>query len=359
MQALLNKLQSLQLFKNEPIDWLLAFLILFVCTFVLWGMKRWFSGRLKADSNGRHGGILSAIAGAIARSSLLLFFIISIHLAAWPLQIPESIRIFLQKAASFALIIQIGLWGNYFITLALKRFFKTTEEEKQGTSGLDIVIILIRFAFWVGILLLLLENLGLNVSTLIAGMGVGGIAIGLATQNILGDLFASLSILLDKPFQVGDFIIVNEHMGVVEKIGLKTTRLRSLNGEQLIFSNNDLLQSRIRNFQNIYERRALSAVGVTYDTPPEKLRKIPQILQDAIEASEKTRFERAHFKSYGDFALIFEYVYFVMDKEYRAFMDEQQEINLRICEAFKAEGIDFAFPTQTIHLQSSSNPVQG
>jgi small-conductance mechanosensitive channel len=169
-------------------------------------------------------------------------------------------------------------------------------------------------------------------------------------QNVLGDLFASLSIVLDKPFVLGDFLIVDEHLGNVEHIGLKTTRVRSLWGEQLIFSNSDLLNSRIRNLGRMQERRTVFALGVTYQTPREKLTRIPGILREAVEAQEKTRFDRSHFKAYGDFSLNFETVYYVTVADYNAYMDVQQAINLRIHERFEEEGIEFAYPTQTLFL---------
>ena len=200
----------------------------------------------------------------------------------------------------------------------------------------------------------MLDNLGYNVTALIAGLGVGGVAVALAVQNILGDLFASLSILFDKPFVVGDFLIVDEHMGSVEHVGLKTTRVRSLSGEQLIFSNSDLLKSRLRNYGRMYERRVAFQTGVTYETPREKLKLIPGIMRAAIEAQQKTRFDRSHFAAYGDFSLNFETVYYVLGPDYNLYMDIQQAINLQIHEQFEAAGIEFAYPTQVLHLRGDS-----
>jgi small-conductance mechanosensitive channel len=198
---------------------------------------------------------------------------------------------------------------------------------------------------------LALDNLGVNVTALVAGLGVGGVAVALAVQNILGDLFASLSIVLDKPFVLGDFIIVGELLGAVENIGIKTTRVRSLSGEQLIFSNNDLLNSRIRNFGRMAERRVVFQLGVVYGTPKAKLEQIPAIIRSAIEAQQQTRFDRSHFAGYGDFSLDFENVYYVLDRDYNVYMDIQQAINLEIYGRFAEDGIEFAYPTQTLYLQ--------
>ncbi|MBE0636789.1 mechanosensitive ion channel family protein, partial [Candidatus Bipolaricaulota bacterium] len=203
-----------------------------------------------------------------------------------------------------------------------------------------------------------LDNLGVNVSTLIATLGVGGIAIALAVQNILSDLFASLSIIVDRPFVIGDFIIVGEQMGNVEKIGLKTTRVRSLTGEQIIFSNSDLLSSRVRNYRRMYERRIAFTVGVTYQTTPEELEAIPVLIEGIVSCQPDVRFDRCHFKSLGDFALQIETVYYVLVSDYAVYMNVQQAINLGIMRAFAQRGIEFAYPTQTLFVQgNASNDV--
>ena len=208
-----------------------------------------------------------------------------------------------------------------------------------------------RLVLWATILLLILDNLGIDITALVAGLGIGGVAIALAVQNILGDLFASLSIVLDKPFVLGDFVIVGDLMGSVENIGIKTTRVRSLSGEQLVFSNNDLLTSRIRNFGRMQERRVVFKLGVIYQTPADKLEEISGIIREAIEAQDKTRFDRSHFASYGDFSLDFETVYYVLSADYNLYMDIQQAINLSIFRRFADEGIEFAYPTQTLFLE--------
>jgi small-conductance mechanosensitive channel len=204
---------------------------------------------------------------------------------------------------------------------------------------------------------LILDNLGVDVTALIAGLGVGGIAVALAAQNILGDLFASLSIVMDKPFVLGDFITVGESQGTVENIGLKTTRLRSLSGEQLVFPNSDLLTSRIRNFKRMQERRVVFTVAVTYDTAFAQLKEIPELIKAAITSQEQTRFDRAHFQKLGDAALIFEAVYFVTIPDFVRYMDIQEQINLRLLEEFASRGIEFAHPTQLALLPQTQPPT--
>ena len=209
---------------------------------------------------------------------------------------------------------------------------------------------LARGGTWAVALLLALENLGVNVGTLVAGLGVGGVAIALATQNVLGDVFASVSILLDKPFVVGDFIILDSYMGQVERIGIKTTRVRSLDGELIVFSNADLLKSRIRNYKNLPQRRVVFRVGVVYETPPEVVEKLPGILREVVAGAEGVRLDRAHFASYGDSALVFEVVYYVINGDYNVYMDIQQAINLALFRRFAEVGAAFAYPTQTLRI---------
>jgi len=199
--------------------------------------------------------------------------------------------------------------------------------------------------------ILVLDNLpGVEITALVASLGIGGIAIALAVQSILSDLFASLSIILDKPFVLGDFIIVDTYMGTVEYIGLKTTRVRSLSGEQLVFANGDLLKSRIRNYKRMAERRVVFTLGVTYQTAYRHLKSIPGWIETIIGELDLTRFDRAHFQGFGDYALEFEIVYYVLDPDYNRYMDIQQAINLAIYKKFEAEKIDFAYPTQTVNL---------
>ena len=195
-----------------------------------------------------------------------------------------------------------------------------------------------------------LDNLGFKISAVIAGLGIGGVAIALAAQAILGDLFSYFSILFDRPFEIGDFIIIGDYLGTIEYIGVKTTRVRSLGGEQLIFSNTDLTNSRVRNYKRMEKRRVVFKLGVTYQTPLEKLKAIPGMIEDVIKSVSDTLFDRAHFFSYGDFSLIFEVVYYVIGADYNKYMNIQQEINFAVKKEFEKNKIEFAYPTQTLYL---------
>lgn len=212
----------------------------------------------------------------------------------------------------------------------------------------------VKVVIWGMAIVFLLDNLGFKISTVVAGLGIGGVAVALASQAVLKDLFSYFTILLDHPFEVGDFLILGDYLGTVEYIGIKTTRLRSLSGEQIIISNADLTDSRVRNYKRMDNRRVLFQIGVVYQTPIERLKEIPNIAKEVIEKTEGTRFDRAHFASYGDFSLIFEIVYYVLDRDYNKYMNIQQEINLRLNEEFSKRGIEFAYPTQTLFLQKAN-----
>ncbi|MFQ5485669.1 MAG: mechanosensitive ion channel family protein, partial [Desulfobacterales bacterium] len=287
--------------------------------------------------------------GLLRNTKFYFLLGLSIYAGSQMLDLPSSYTKRLDFFIFLLFLLQVAFWGGWIITF----FTEQAIEARKGTdepmqAGLEMAKFFGKFALWVVLLLVILDNLGVNITALMAGLGVGGIAVALAVQNILGDLFASLTIVLDKPFVKGDFIIVGDCMGAIEKIGLKTTRIRSLTGEQLIMSNADLLQSRIRNYKRMQERRVAFNIGVVYQTPLEKVKSIPGILKEIIESQESVRFDRAHFKEYGQFALNFEVIYWVLSPDYNLFMNIQQTINLLIYERFENEKIEFAYPTQTV-----------
>jgi small-conductance mechanosensitive channel len=278
--------------------------------------------------------------------------------ALWPaaesLTLPTEWHAVLRAITVLAVAWQTGIWGQVLIAQAIgARAHELRAEHPEAATTLNAVSVLARIALYAVLLLLALENLGVNVSALIAGLGIGGVAVALATQNILGDLFAALSIALDRPFVVGDFIIVGDAMGTVERIGLKTTRVRSLSGEQIVFANGDLLKSRLHNYKRMAERRVVFTVGVTYETPLEKLQALPGQLKDIVSARDLVRFDRAHLRSYDDWCITFEVVYYVLSPDYNRYMDIQQAINFEIYRRFDAEGLEFAYPTKTVYVKNS------
>ena len=241
------------------------------------------------------------------------------------------------------------------VTYVLEAHWLKREEDEARKRSVKGVIPVIKFVIWSIGLIFLLDNLGFEINAVIAGLGIGGIAVALAAQALLGDLFSYFSIMFDRPFELGDFIIVGDFLGSVEHIGIKTTRLRSLSGEQLVFSNTDLTNSRVRNYKRMEKRRIVFKLGVTYQTPTQKLKEIPAVIAEIIKNIENTVFDRAHFSSYGDFSLNFEVVYYVLSGDYNKYMDIQQEINFAINEEFEKRGIEFAYPTQTLFLEKSQD----
>ncbi len=250
-------------------------------------------------------------------------------------------------------LIQIGLWSVEIIEFWLIRRQPAAEAGtvgyKKGPVGA--IVILSKIVVWILVVILALENIpGIHVTTLIASLGIGGIAIGLALQKVLGDLFASLTISIDQPFVEGDAISVDQFSGEVEHIGLKSTRIRSGTGEQLIFSNSDLLDSRIHNYKRMDHRLVTFTLNITYETSYKKLQKIPKIIKDIIENHPQVTFNRAHFKGFDPSFYLFEAAYTVKTADYNAYMDVQQEINLEIVRQFHDDGISFAYPTQTVFV---------
>ncbi len=223
-------------------------------------------------------------------------------------------------------------------------------EASTGEYSIKGLLPVINVVVWGVAVTFLLDNLGFKISTVIAGLGIGGVAVALAAQAILRDLFSYFAILFDRPFKIGDFIIVGDYMGAIEYVGIKTTRIRSLSGEQVIFSNTDLINSRVRNYKRMNKRRVVFSLGVTYQTSLQDLQEIPGIITRIIKSVDLTTFDRAHFFSYGDFSLIFEVVYYVLSSDYNKYMDIQQEINFRIMKEFDQRGIEFAYPTQTLYI---------
>ncbi len=267
----------------------------------------------------------------------------------------EIISIILVTFFSLKLIVSTV---KYSLNIYLKR--KSNSEIRQKeirgiTTLLSIMIWILGFVF-------LLDNLGVNVSSVIAGLGIGGIAIALAAQAVLGDLFSYFVIFFDKPFEIGDFIIVGDKMGAVEYVGIKTTRIRALGGEQLVFSNKDLTDSRIHNYRKMERRRVVFRLGVIYQTKADQLEEIPKIVKKIIEDEKNVQFDRGNFATFGDFSLNFEFVYYVGSPDYNEFMDRQQSINLKIYREFEKRNIEFAYPTQTLFVSkdnSDSNSASG
>lgn len=350
----MNLLQEVY-WGNTIQNWLVALLTLILAFAALKIIQRLAIRKLSRLAAATETQIDDLFVCMLRNTKSFILLILSAYIASQTIYISPAISGFWQKLAILMLILQGGLWAGAGISFSFDQtIHRKMEADASSITTLKFLKFISRFILWTIVLLLILDNLGFNITGLVAGLGIGGIAVALAVQNILGDLLASLSIILDKPFVIGDFIEVDSLSGTVEYIGLKTTRLRSLSGEQLIFSNNDLLKSRIRNYRRMAERRVVFGLGIDYRTPPEKLQEINMIITGIIGKMENVRFDRVHFKEYGDSSLKYEVVFFVTNPDYKIYMNVQESINLAIFRSFREKGIQFAHPVRTIFMQNEA-----
>ncbi len=336
---------SLWIADNTWQNWLAALLIVCAVPLIFWLWRRALSRRLKALATDTKTSLDNLAIDLLERTRFFFVLAAALYAASWTLILPDGMRQLIRTLFLAALFIQAGFWILALIDYFIRRKARLEGEGDSAAyeTTMSAFSLVAKIVVWSLIVLLVLENItGIKVDALIASLGITGIAVALAVQNILGDLFAALSIALDKPFMIGDAIQLGEYSGTVEKIGLKSTRLRSVSGEQLIFSNSDLLSSRIRNHKRLERRRVVFSLRVDYQTPQEKLAMIPALLQDIISAQVSVTFDRAHLQSIGDYSLNYEVVYFVDKPDYTLYMDIQQSINLAIIARFQNEDIEFA-----------------
>lgn len=272
------------------------------------------------------------------------------------LVLPPTTDRYFDAIFALVLLIQCGLWGGGAVDLWIHRRagFRASHHDVASVTTMRALALAAKLVLWTIVFITALDKFGVNVTTLVTGLGIGGVAIALAVQNILGDLFAALSIVFDKPFDVGDSIAVDQVQGTVERIGLKTTRLRSISGEQIIISNSELLKSRIRNYKRQLDRRVAFTTDVTYSTAPETIARIPAMIREVVSAQQPVRFDRSHFIGYTDSSLRIETVYYVLDADYNRYLDIQQTINLELLRRFQAERIQFAHPTRSVILHGDA-----
>ncbi|NKF22293.1 mechanosensitive ion channel family protein [Solimonas marina] len=289
----------------------------------------------------------------VRKTHLLLVCLPAFWIAGHSLDLPDRGNEIIKGAASLALVLQLGLWIGGAVDFWVAQSRERAMRENAGAAtSLGAIKFVVKLVLWAVLVLVGLDNIGVDVTAMVAGLGVGGVAVALAVQNILGDLFASLSIVIDKPFEIGDFIVVDDCAGTVEHVGLKTTRVRALSGEQLVFANSDLLKARVHNYKRMRERRIVFKFGILYETSPALLGQVPEMVAEIIKNQDLVRFDRAHFASFGDSSYDFEVVYWMLDPDYNKYMDTQQAINLGMVRRFADEGIGFAYPTRTLHVAS-------
>jgi small-conductance mechanosensitive channel len=335
---------------NTTRDWFIALGIIVAAIVLLRLIKRIVIIRLEKWSEKTKTRIDDLLVSVIERSVIPFFYILSVYTGLSYLYLNARN----QQVLDIALLIGSTFFGIRLITSIVGYFIKgaarphtTIGTEHKQVQG---IVIIANMVIWVLGILFLIDNLGYNITTVLTGLGIGGIAIALASQAVLGDLFSYFVIFFDKPFEIGDFIIVGDKMGTVEYTGIKTTRLRALSGEQIVMSNTDLTNSRVQNFKRMDIRRVVFNVKIGYETPSDKLKKIPGIIKKIIESQQKTQFDRAHFWEFGEFSLNIEVVYNITSPDYNLYMDIQQAINIAIIEAFRKEEVSFAYPTRKILL---------
>ncbi|MBK3465535.1 mechanosensitive ion channel family protein [Pseudomonas sp. MF6776] len=307
--------------------------------------------KISASSNAPISRIAVVVLSGTSNTLLLLA---SILIGVGVLDLPERWLVRVSSLWFVVAALQVGLWANRASALALAQYFKrhSASETFQGSALATLSLWGAKVFLWVVVVLAMLSNVGVNITAFVASLGVGGIAIALAMQNILGDVFASLSIAVDKPFEVGDFIVVGSLSGTVEHVGLKTTRIRSLGGEQIVMANADMIGSTIQNYKRLLERRIVFEIALNYGCSAQQVREVPQRIEHIIRQQKKARFDRCHFRSFGESALEFEVVYIVLDPSYNVYMDIQQDINLEIMDAFNEIGVSFALPSRTVYVAS-------
>lgn len=340
---------------NTVGDYLIAAAMLAAVLVVIAVFRRIARPRLAAEGvNERKAAHL--LHDVVARTRLSLVLLVALFFVARSLVLPGIAWSFIRGAAIVAALLQAGLWVSAGLDNSIRRYRERhIVTDAASVTTLTAIAFMGKVALWLVLLLVALDNFGVEITALVAGFGIGGIAVALALQNVLGDLFASLSIVIDKPFVIGDFIVVGDFAGSVERIGLKTTRLRSIGGEQIIMSNGDMLNSRIRNYKRMTERRVVYTFGLAHDTPADKLEQVPAILGEIIEGLENARLDRAHLKGYGDASFLFEAVFWLTLPDFKIFMDVQQELTLKLIRKFSAEGIEFARPVRRLFSEAAEH----
>lgn len=338
-------------YGNSIADWLIAGVVAVAVWSGMSILRRLIASRYKKYSTAHHSTPVRLIFYLFGNTKQFLFLAIALYAGQEMLTFPPKLQHIVSNFVLILILAQVGLWAGRSV-----RFYLELKEMERGADrlfagSLDVINFVARMLIWSLLILVALDNLGVNITALLAGLGVGGVAVALALQNILGDLFASLSIALDKPFVVGDSLNIDTFTGSVEHIGIKTTRLRSETGEQIILSNADILKSRVRNYGRMPEQRILMTIRVTYATPGEKLQGIPKLLEGIVREQPTARFDRCHLKLLGESSLQFELSFFVQQPKLNSLMDLQQTVNFRIIDDFQRFGVEFAYPTQRVVLE--------
>jgi small-conductance mechanosensitive channel len=345
----LRDLLAREFLGNPLAAWATAAGILAGVVLALVAVRRLLVRRLERTAAATATMVDDVLLDGLRRTRKSFLFAVALVAASLALDIPGSRRTLIEKLATVAALVQLASWGTGAIAFWLLRMTRERQAtDRASVTTLNVLAVVARVVLWTLLFLLALQSFGVDVTALITGLGIAGVAVALAVQNVLGDVLASLSIALDKPFVIGDFIVLDTFQGTVEEIGLKTTRLRSLSGEQIVIANAELLKARIRNFQRQTERRAAFTLLFPLDTPPEAIERVPPLVRETILENERVRVDRVHFTAITDQALAVEAVYFVLDPSYVVYADIQQRINLALLRRLPAAGVRLAVPTRSV-----------
>jgi small-conductance mechanosensitive channel len=355
-----NEILSYQWLGNPVERWLVAAASIVVATVFLWALKQLAVKRLSKFASRTHTDFDDLLVDLLSRTRVSLIFIATISPATAVLALRPDVRGAVRIASVVALLLQIGIWGNGFINFWTDRYTRRGDHAAgAATTALSTLAVIARLVLGVLLILFLLDNLGVDVTALIAGLGIGGIIVALALQNTVADMIGALTILVGKPFVVGDVIEAQGLMGTVEAVGLRATRMRTLTGDELIFPNKKLLEGPIRNYTRMTERRVDFRIAVAYGTPPAKLERIPVIAREAVGRHPLVRFDRANFRTLRDWSLEFDVIYLVASGDFNVYADIQEQINLELLRRLEAEGITLAVPMQIVELKGTRNEERG
>ena len=352
-----EKLLNTSLLGNAASEWALALMVASGVWGALFFARGLLRRRFSAIAERTQTPIDDAVVRVLSHTRWFFLLAISVYAAVPFVELADRVSEWVERGVLLCAALQVGAWASASIRIGIEIWMASRPESAAGQS--TTVATAIRFAFnaivWGFVFVFALSNVGIEVSALLAGLGVGGIAVALALQNVLGDLFASVSIYLDRPFDIGDFIVLDDLKGTVEKVGLQSSRIRSLTGEEIIIPNRSLIDQRIKNMRRLPERRSIVKIGVTYDTAAGKLGRVPQLVAESVARAAPLKLERCHFVAYGDFSLVFEFAITIDTGDYVKFLDAQHALYLELHRVFESNEIEFAFPTQTLHLVSPAS----
>lgn len=338
--------------------WLQAFIVGLGLLTIFYVVQHMLLYRLRAFAARTDFALDDVVVDAIASIRHWVVILVVSYITMQFFAIPNQVDVVARALVLAALLWQAIEIAMHFLRFGTQRLIEKSDGrddhmvDPAAATAADMVTLIARIALWTLGGLFVLSNLGIEVTSLIAGLGIGGIAVAFALQGVLSDLFASFSIYFDKPFRIGDFVIIGADSGTVEKIGIKSTRIRTLQGQELVISNAELTTARVQNFKKMKERRIVVTFGITYETPVPLIEAVPEMVRNIFSDIEHARLDRVHFTTLASSALEYEVVYFVDSADYVDYLAAQQQFNLTLMRKFAAEGIDFAYPTQTIFTKA-------